>query len=453
MLGNSGTYGQMKMRVVLKVFLVGLVVLLSGDSLALYGRWQYHYNGPASGRDKANSIVMGPKGALYVAGSSEGDGTDKDFTVVSLDSSMKERWVYRYNGPGNSLDEANSVVADADGNLYVAGFSTGIQTGEDFTVVSLSASGEERWVYSYDGPEKGSDRARSVAIGTDGNLYVAGFRDASGLERNTVDDLVVISLTSSGAQRWIYCHDGPARSSSIAVGPDGNLYIAGRIKGIYTDFTVISLTPLGSERWVYRYTGPGDFWDCANSIIIGTDDNVYAAGYSNGAGDVGERDFTVVSLTSSGKERWVYRYNGPGNNLDEANSVAMGTDGNVYIAGYSTGIETDKDLTVISLTPLGGERWVYRYNGPGNSWDMAECIAVGLDGSVYAAGTSWPPYVQYDFTVIKLSQSGEKLGRSVWAGSGYSHGGIALSAVVGTNGNIYVAGYIGWDLTVIDFLP
>ncbi len=48
-----------------------------------------------------------------------------------------ENWIYKYNGPGNANDEANSLVYGADGNIYVAGRSWGSGTGSDFIVISL----------------------------------------------------------------------------------------------------------------------------------------------------------------------------------------------------------------------------------------------------------------------------------------------------------------------------
>ena len=40
------------------------------------------------------------------------------------------------------------------------------------------------------------------------------------------------------------------------------------------------------------------------------------------------------------QERWGYRYNGPGNYLDGAHSITMGSDGHIYAAGESEGSGT-----------------------------------------------------------------------------------------------------------------
>ena len=406
-------------------------------------RWVYRYNGSANYIDQANSLVYGGDGNIYIAGLSYGSGTSRDFTVISLTSTGTQRWVYRYNGPGDSTDVANSLVYGADGNIYVAGYSTGSGTGSDFTVISLDSTGTERWVYRYNGPGNSSDLANSLVYGADGNIYVAGYSTGSG----TYYDLTVISLSSFGTQRWVYRYNGPANSwdlaNSLVYGADGNIYIAGYSTGSGTsyDFTVISLSSTSTQRWVYRYNGPGNFMDYAYSLVYDADGNIYIAGYSWGT----NYDFTVISLSSFGTERWVYRYNGPGG---VAYSLVYGADGNIYVAGWSYG--TTDDFTVISLSSTGTQRWVYRYNGPGSGYDYANSLVYGADGNIYVAGESWGIGTYEDFTVISLSSFGTQRWVYRYNGPG-NYMDYAYSLVCGADGNIYVAGRSDGSGTDDDF--
>ena len=63
----------------------------------------------------------------------------------------------------------------------------------------------------------------------------------------------------------------------------------------------------------------------------------------------------AISLTTSGDTNWVYRYNGTGYDDDQANSVVYGSDGNIYAAGITRGSGTSADFTVISLGITGVE--------------------------------------------------------------------------------------------------
>ena len=418
-------------------------------------RWVYRYNGPGNNTDWVSSLVAGADGNIYAAGESYGTGTSRDFInqdflVISLTPSDSERWVYRYNGPGNATDGASQVVTGADGNVYAAGQSGGSGTYGDFTVVSLTPSGTQRWVYRYNGPGNSGDCARSIVAGADGNIYAAGQSCGSG----TRDDFTVISLTSSGDERWVYRYNGPGDyydwANSIVAGADGSIYAAGMSTGSGTDadFTVISLTPLGSERWVCRHNGKGNDYDEAYSIIAGADGSIYAAGTSYDS--MAHYDFTVISLTPSGTVRWVYCYNGSGNGDDGANSIVAGADGNVYAAGFSRGQGTGGDFTVISLTPTGSERWVYRYSGPGNDWDVANSLVVGPDGNVYAAGYSTGSGTDDDFAVISLTASGSERWVYRYNGPGNSYD-DAYSIIADADGSVYAAGRSIGNVTYYDF--
>ncbi len=439
----------MKSRTGWTLLWVGLVAIYA-NSLSAQEQWVYRYDGPASGADGAYSIAVGPDDSLYVAGQSTVSGTTGDFTVISLTTSGQERWVYGYNGPANDADCAYSIVVGADSNLYAAGSSQGSGTGLDFAVISLTASGAERWVYRYNGTGNGNDWASSIVMGTDGNLYAAGVSEGSG----TSEDFIVVSLTPSGSERWVYRHNGAGNGSdgahSIVAGPDTNVYAAGYSGGSGTseDFAVIGLTVSGQERWVYSYNGPANDVDCAYSIMVGTDDNLYCAGVTTEVGQWG--DFAVVSLDTSGTERWVYSYNGAVNLHDYANSIVMGTDGNLYAAGASVEIGTGVDFTVLSLTASGGERWVYSYNGPANDRDEASSVVMGMDGNLYAAGKSYGSGTVYDFTVISLTPSGGRRWVYWYNGSG-NLSDEARSVAAGMDGNIYAAGYSRGSGTMDDF--
>ena len=387
----------------LKEVIIIILLLLPIGLCAQIENWVYRYNGPGNNDDEANSIVYGVDGNIYAAGYSNGSGTESDFTVISLASAGDTNWTYRYNGPGNNDDEANSIVYGADGNIYAAGYSYGSGTESDFTVISLASDGDTNWTYRYNGPGNFEDQVWSIIYGTDDNIYAAGYSTGYG----TANDFTVISLTSTGDENWIYRYIGAGNSCdqafSIVFGTDGNIYAAGASigSGMVIYFTVISLTSIGDENWVYRYNRPGNSFDKANSIVFGADGNIYAAGVVGGITTAD--DFAVISLTSTGDENWVYSYNGaqfyP---LDQAHSIVYGANGNIYAAGYSMGYGTLFDFIVISLTSTGHENWVYRYNGTGNSWDQASSIVYGADGNIYAAGYSTGTGGNYDFTVISI---------------------------------------------------
>jgi len=133
-----------------------------------------------------------------------------------------------------------------------------------------------------------------------------------------------------------------------------NIYAGGfTVEGSFEGyFTVISLTTSGTERWIYR--GNWGTGGClCRSIVYGADGYIYAAG--EGTCDGYDADFVVVSLTDSGAERWHYYYDGPATySQDHAYSVVYGNDGNIYASGRSEGIGTYYDIVILSLDTAPG---------------------------------------------------------------------------------------------------
>jgi len=417
-------------------------------------RWVYRYSGVSGFRhDCANSIIYGSDENLYAAGISWYDATKDDFTVISLTNLGVERWIYTYNGLADNNDEAYFVVYGEDGNIYVAGSCYGTDTTRDFTVISLTSAGTERWVYQYNGSGDGPDYAYAIAYGADGNIYVTG----NCWNTNANTDFTVISLTNSGTERWVYQYNGSGDDNdcgrSIVYGADGCIYAGGDSYGIgaYEDFTVISLADSGTERWVYRYNGPGNWADYAFSVVYGSDSNIYATGGSFGSVAF---DITVICLTDSGTDQWIYRH--PENGFDDCGYAGVyGADSNIYVAGiYGSSIA---DFMVVSLTDSGTPRWEYVCYTAALIFEQATSIVYGADSNIYAAGQIAPGSItDVNFAVVSLTNSGTE--RWVYRYDRCGEYDFANSICYGVDGNLYAAGQsidsiTGGDFTVISINP
>jgi hypothetical protein len=198
--------------------------------------WVARYNGVGNGWDEARDISIAPSGNIYVTGISSGffSMTHDDYATVAYDSSGKELWVARYNGPANSSDAGESVITDLYGNIYVTGHSWGSDTKDDYATVCYDSSGNEQWVARYDGTKNQSDRASAIACDSQGNIFVTGWSKCEGTNFDyctikyspqeqeliaTIDiDPNTLNLKSKG--RWITCYitlNEPYDPSSIDI--------------------------------------------------------------------------------------------------------------------------------------------------------------------------------------------------------------------------------------------
>ena len=444
----------------MKRFSFGFLLLTALYSLLpilLYGQvdtaWVRRYNGPGNGDDYAYAIAVDEQGNVYVTGYSVSSGTGDDYTTIKYNSAGVEQWVARYNGPGNWFDYAYAIAVDGSGNVYVTGESYGgLGTGPDYATIKYNSAGVEQWVRRYNGPGNDDDMASAVAV-LGNNVYVTGWSWGS----STLYDYATIKYNSAGAQEWVARYHGPGNdydwANAIAFGGSGNVYVTGGSYGFGTgpDYATIKYNSAGFEQWVARYHWPTNGGDTAYAIAVDALDNVYVTGWSGG-------DYATIKYNSAGVEQWVRRYNGPGNSGDRAYAIAVDFYvGKVYVTGYSVGSGTGRDYATIRYSSAGAQEWIARYNGPGNSDDWANAIAVDGEGNVYVTGFSSDSGTGVDYATIKYNSSGVEQWVRRYHGPGNGDD-KARSIAVDGSGNVYVTGWswdsgTGYDYATIKYVP
>lgn len=194
-----------------------------------------------------------------------------------------------------------------------------------------------------------------------------------------------------------------------------------------------------SQEWVKTYNGTGNSLDVAFSIAVDKNGNVYVTG--NSPGDTSANDIATIKYDSAGQQQWVQRYNGPGNGDDGTNgtnAIAVDNSGNVYVTGWSAG-EQNTDYVVIKYNSNGDQQWAQRYNGPGNDYDAPYGIALDSAGNVYVTGTSTGDGTGFDYTTIKFDNNGQQQWVKSYNGSGNGYD-AALALAVDDSANVYVTG-------------
>ena len=400
--------------------------------------WVARFSGPGSDYDAATALAIDAYGNVYVTGNSN-SGTSWDYATIKYNTAGVEQWIAQYNGPGNADDGATAIAVDASGNVYVTGYSSGLGTSEDYATIKYNASGKEQWVARYNGPGNANDGASAITVDASGNVYVTGGSYGSG----TSEDYATIKYNASGIEQWVARYKWPDNSgdcaNAIVVDASGYVYVTGSSVGLGTsnDYATIKYNASGTELWVARYNGRMNSYNCANAIAVDILGNVYVTGES-GDSDT-SYDYITIKYNTAGVEQWVARYNGPGNEDDRALAIGVDALGNVYVTGYSYDLVTSYDYTTIKYNPVGAEQWVARYNGPGNAGDGAFAIAVDASGNVYVTGGSYSG-TSDDYATIKYNTSGKEQWVARYNGPGNS-GDVALAIAIDALGSVYVTGF------------
>ena len=413
-------------------------------------KWAVSYDGPGNSADYASFIYLDGSGNAYVAGSSIGFQTSKDYTTIKYDAAGNEQWVARYNGPGYSDDQPGAFAADESGNIYLTGYSTGLDTYYDYATVKYSPDGNEQLAVRYNGLGNSDDEARALAVDNSGNVIVTGHS----LSSDTYKDIVTVKYDAAGSEKWMMRFDGSSSSddepNALVVDGSGNVYVAGYSVDYENsnDFATIKYSENGDQVWLARYNGPFNSYDGVNALALDGSGNVYVTGYSVGADT--SYDYATIKYDAAGAEQWVARYNGPGKDDDVANAIAVDDLGFVYVTGHGTGSDTTFDITTIKYNSSGVEQWVASYNGPGHADDEAFDLAVDTAGNIYITGYSTGSGTSYDITTIKYDAGGSELWVMRYDGPLSSYD-AANALAVDASGSVYVTGYSGGAYTSYDY--
>lgn len=424
------------------LFALLFILFLNSFLFAQTTEWYYNYNLGTS-TEEGKDIVFGSDGNIYVAGTTDGDQLNYNIIVVSLSQDGIERWTYTYDSPvTNSTDGANKIYYGDDDRIYVAGYNSDSQNSDKFFVLCLDNNGNYVWEYQFLDVLSTYGQAFDVVLGTDGNVYACGEVDY---------DFFVVSINSAGQQNWTYLLNGDCgymfcddSAEQLVFGEDGNIYATGYLYNAAPtgkDLLVVSLNSGGQENWKYFYNSVDNGSDAGQDIIYGSDGNLYIMG---GEGNQGhnESDILVLSIQTSGSERWTFLYDGPGEKpywSEVPYEMIQGFDGNLYIAARDGGINTDLDVCVFSVTDEGEFRWVNRYAGAYGDYDMPFSLTQTPDGNVHAAGY----FCGLIAEVGMLSTHGET-GRRLWAYR-YIGDSESMDAAYGITsdpyGYVYLTGY------------
>jgi hypothetical protein len=418
-----------------------------------------------SNDEQAYSIAIGSGGNVYVAGytnSPNFPGTTGgaqssfggllDAFVTKLNPTLTTILQSTYLG-GGGYEYAYSIAIDPGGNVYVAGWTTSTDfpgtTGGaqpsisgvwDAFVTKLNPTLTTLFQSTYLGGSS-DDWAYAIAIDSGGNVYVAGGADSTNFPGTSGgaqpsngggNDAFVAKLnpilTSIVQSTYLGGIDGE-EGRSIVIDSGGNVYVTGGTLSFNFPTTSGGAQPSsigGQDAFVTKFSPTlttivqstylgGNDGEEGGSIAIDSGGNVYVAGNtlsSNFPGTAGG----AQPVKSVGQDAFVAKFNPTltaiiqstylgGSNYDRANSIAIDSDGNLYVAGYTSSTDFPRTAGGAQPSQSGGvyDSFVTKFNPTltsifqstylgGSAYlgsdgdDQANSIAIGSGGNVYVAG-------------------------------------------------------------------
>ncbi len=401
--------------------------------------------------DRAQSLAVDAAGNVYVTGYSYKKATDYDFVTIKYDEKGRRSWTSLYNGPAGSSDYASKLAVDDAGNVFVSGHSNGPDTSLDLTLVKYDREGTEKWVTRYDGPSHRDDYAESMAVAPDGSIYVTGYSFGQGTEH----DYVTLKYDPQGKQVWAARYNSLRNrddsAKAVALDSNGYIYVMGTDRDRETsyDFATIKYDTHGEQLWLARYHGIEADFETAQALWVDPKGIVYVTGYGYDRNSA--NDFVTVKYDTLGKQTWVAKYNGPANRIDEAFALAVDRAGNVYVTGKSLAEDSAFDCVTLKYDTGGNQVWAVKYNGPGNGADIPVSLSLTSDSHVILTGNSRGEETQQDIVTLKYDPQGKLVWESRYNGPGNDED-IPTAMTVDQQGNIFVTGYSYGSDTNYDYI-
>jgi uncharacterized delta-60 repeat protein len=427
---------------------IGLCFMLidSGVSNAqAYEQWVSPYNSQADHTDLATAITVDADGNVYVTGysdSTNGGSLNSDFLTIKYNSMGLPQWTARYTGAGaHGTDKAQDIEVDRSGNVYVTGYAYIV--GDRFATVKYNSNGVQQWSV-----ENGQNNSEAFVLGLDNqrNVYVGGNGDYGG----------VTKYNQQGITQWTRWYNGYVNEGfgleGMAVDSAGNAYLLGigdtaPGDSVNDDIIVAKYNSNGNLDWVSHYDGPNHEGDCGNAITL-DDGDVYIVGGIAGGPGFGT-DIVTIKYDEFGNEVWSARFNGPGNaSNDTPVDIKVDSDHCAIVTGYCHGSNGGGcDYVTIKYDASGNELWQNTYGCAWIGSDYPVKLAVDSQNNVYVTGFSdGQPGTgdNFDYATVKYSSTGQQVWVSRYNGTGNDED-RASDIAVDQNGKVFVTGFSDYN--------
>ncbi len=305
---------------------------------------------------------------------------------------------------GTDRDEyAMNHLIDSNGNIFVAGKTTGIMDGKnmgksDGFLIKIDSLGNTILTRQFG--SAGDDDIQWSAIDNNGSVYITGFTTGIlGSKNFGREDIFIVKYTSNGDMEWIrqFGTDSTDVAKGIFSDNTGSVYITGMTGGKLgqnsygkTDSFILKLDEKGNQVFISQFGTSGD--DCSYSITGGPDSDIYVCGTTWGdmAGkNKGYIDGFTGRFTAKGE---LVKYNQFGSDgFDIAMILKVDNDRSIYVGGSTSGNfgsqqTGEGDGFLLKLSENGDILWNNQFGTRNNDGVRSIDFNRGKSGNILISG-------------------------------------------------------------------
>lgn len=377
-----------------------------------------------------------------------------DVLIMKFDNTGKLLWSTFYGG--TLTDVSTSIVFDKNGYIYLTGYTKSnnfpvlqkpgsffqANKGSDWDAFILQFSTNGTLVWSTFLGGNAEERAYSIDVDNNGNIFIAGSTYSTDLPVNSIPgypqsahagntDIFVFKFDNNGTKLWGSYYGGINDESAFSIECDqfGNLLVAGYTNspGLYTknmgnfyqdtlsggdDALILKFSPSGNILWATYFGGSAD--DYARSLKIGLSQEIYIEGLTTSndfplksSGSFidstlnGGQDIFFVKFSANSQLVWSTYFGG--NNKEWISSfrtIAIDQCGRVYfsfntnsqdvplkdvcLSFIDSTFDGTRDIVIASFDRYDYFLWSSYIGGDG--FDFRESIVMDQNDNLYITG-------------------------------------------------------------------
>ncbi|MEA5467308.1 SBBP repeat-containing protein [Spirulina sp. 06S082] len=350
--------------------------------------------------DSATGVAVNIHGDIYISGRTFGNLSAGD------SAGAEDAWLAKYDAQGNQVwirqigttrdDSAAGIALDRQSNIYITGRTFGAisqkshNSDEDAWLAKFSPQGQQLWIEQIGSVHDNS--AEAIATDSENNIYITGRTfgclDAEKQILPEYHDVWLAKYNTCGRQLWVRQLGslGADRGYGVATDRKGNVYLTGNTTGILDtengtgglDAWLAKCDPDGNKLWI-RQLGSASGYDSSAGVATDSEGNIAIAGYTSGTldaiGAAGYYDAWVAKYNTNGDRLWIRQLGSSSYSYDAACGVATDSENNIYLTGNTSGVlEAGKRVQ-------GMDIWVAKYDTLGNRLWVKQLGSSGYDGS------------------------------------------------------------------------